>query len=357
MKAIVRAPGKLILLGEYAVLENAPALVIAVNRFAEIEIESNRSHFVVSAPTINVESAGFTIQKTGVFLFEKSVDEKTRNRLRFFKAIFETTGRYLAEQKIELPPVQLKLNTDSFFDRKLKSKLGLGSSAALTVATCAGILTAAGIDINEIGKQIVFDLSFRAHRQAQGKIGSGIDIATSVFGGVLRYEMGREPVKEESTLNDPKNDPGLFVLPIWSGQSMSTRRMVSKTNVFKKEQPQSYQKVMNRLIHLARQGCDAFRKKNFTGFVRIVDLYHDALHELGRNSRAPIISKQHHRLAKIVRYNGAVYKPSGAGGGDLGLAFANTAEIIQKVSEETERQGYFPVNLEVDRKGVFIINH
>ena len=39
MKISATAPGKLVLLGEYAVLENSPAIVTAVNRRATITIE------------------------------------------------------------------------------------------------------------------------------------------------------------------------------------------------------------------------------------------------------------------------------------------------------------------------------
>ena len=34
-----RAPGKLVALGEYAVLDGAPAVVLALDRYAEVSIE------------------------------------------------------------------------------------------------------------------------------------------------------------------------------------------------------------------------------------------------------------------------------------------------------------------------------
>src|SRR5512138_339944 len=38
---VARAPGKLVALGEYAVLDGAPALVLALDRFAEVRIEAS----------------------------------------------------------------------------------------------------------------------------------------------------------------------------------------------------------------------------------------------------------------------------------------------------------------------------
>ncbi len=41
MKVIADAPGKLVLLGEYAVLEGAPGLVVAVDRRARVVLEQH----------------------------------------------------------------------------------------------------------------------------------------------------------------------------------------------------------------------------------------------------------------------------------------------------------------------------
>ena len=52
----VTAPCKLILIGEYVVLEGAAALVSAVNRFAEVTIEASvKKMYSVYAPSINID--------------------------------------------------------------------------------------------------------------------------------------------------------------------------------------------------------------------------------------------------------------------------------------------------------------
>ena len=53
MAVFAEAPGKLVILGEYAVLTGAPALVLAVDRYCRAEIapsEDEFCHLCISAP-------------------------------------------------------------------------------------------------------------------------------------------------------------------------------------------------------------------------------------------------------------------------------------------------------------------
>lgn len=70
------------------------------------------------------------------------------------------------------------------------NKTGLGSSAALVTALTASLLTHyLPLDIydatSEGGKKILHNLAQAAHCAAQGKVGSGFDVAAAVFGSCL----------------------------------------------------------------------------------------------------------------------------------------------------------------------------
>ncbi|OQY26381.1 MAG: hypothetical protein B6244_13775 [Candidatus Cloacimonetes bacterium 4572_55] len=353
---ITRAPGKVIIIGEYAVLEKAPSLVMAVDRFAFVTLEPTEK-FSVSAPLINVESAGFHIGKSHNIIFDSDVDHVARVRLKFFISVFETTLRYVRKKQKHLAPFRIQSNTDGFFDSEVSEKLGLGSSAALTAAICAAILTAAGLDIAS-GKMNIYRLCQEAHHQAQGRVGSGIDIAASVFGGILYHRMNRMPVRVTNWLSRPyqesqKNQKKrLYWLPIWSGKPMSTRRMLHNLNKFRDSSADEYQRRMRELTRLSEKGCSDFNLQRVTHFLSVAEEYHYAMSRLGKSSRTPIISRPHALLAKIVKQSGGVYKPSGAGGGDLGLAFADSEEILFRVEEGVKAEGFHPINLKIDEPGV-----
>lgn len=131
----VTAPGKLILIGEYVVLEGAPALVCAVDRFARVTIhESSEADFTVDAPSIGIKDTHFSISENNLISFLPAVDLETQKKLTFFKNTFEYAWQYCQNYKITKTALKIIIDTDAFYSQKLSVKLGFGSSAALTVA-------------------------------------------------------------------------------------------------------------------------------------------------------------------------------------------------------------------------------
>jgi len=134
---VIRAPGKLVLAGEYAVLDGAPALVLAVDRGVECHVE----------PASDLE-----IQVPGG-------DD------RFVRA---------ALLAVHAPPARYVFRDWNPVD--LPEKPGFGGSAAATVAA---VLAGGGRG----------EVAFEVHRRVQGG-GSGIDVAASLRGGWVRFERG-----------------------------------------------------------------------------------------------------------------------------------------------------------------------
>ena len=67
------------------------------------------------------------------------------------------------------------------------AKTGLGSSAALTTSLVGGLLEWFGVvklvdGTDSENRRIIHNLSQLVHANAQGKIGSGFDVAAAVYG-------------------------------------------------------------------------------------------------------------------------------------------------------------------------------
>src|SRR5215472_10009477 len=135
------APGKLLLTGAYAVLEGAPAIVTAVDRYA-------------------VADANQTDEKPPLEVRAAFGEDHPAPRADV-RALRDETGR----------------------------KLGLGSSAAALVASLGARALARGEDLRSpIVRALIFRAARAAHARAQGG-GSGVDVAASVHGGMLRYSI------------------------------------------------------------------------------------------------------------------------------------------------------------------------
>ncbi len=154
----VVAPGKLVVAGEYAVLDGAPALVAAVDRGVACVVEP--------ANQVEITTPG---------------DD------RFVRAALEGA-----------PPARYAFSDDNPV-RGLSGKPGFGGSAAATVAATA----AAGFPA---------DRAYVVHEHVQGG-GSGIDVYASIHGGFRQFDLARQP---SPALQAPP------IGAAWSGQSAST---------------------------------------------------------------------------------------------------------------------------------------
>ncbi len=78
------------------------------------------------------------------------------------------------------------------------AKTGLGSSAALTTSLVGALLQWFGVirlgyRWGEEDRRIVHNLAQLAHANAQGKIGSGFDVASAVYGTQVYQRFSQEP--------------------------------------------------------------------------------------------------------------------------------------------------------------------
>jgi len=241
----VIAPGKLVLTGAYAVLEGAPAIVIAVDRCAVADVAS-----------------------------PEDVD---------VRALHDASGR----------------------------KLGLGSSAASMVATEGARAVARGEDPRDpLVRASIFRAVRGAHAVSQGG-GSGVDVAASVHGGVLGYEVAGAESRVHS-LNLPR---GLVFEAWWSGWSARTSDLLARVAAFKARTPGA----LEPLASLASTAAAHVETGDAHAFIRSARAYGRGLFALGQAADAPIVLPGFAELAAMAEREDGAFLPSGAGGGDVGV--------------------------------------
>ena len=340
------APGKLILLGEYAVLEGAPALVAAVDRFARVDILSAKD-YLCNSPTLNITDVKFEISRTGKINFLDEIPMEIRSQLVFFTKTMEYFLQNLKRTN-HPEPFQVKLNTDDFYLTNTGQKLGLGSSAALTAALINGLQNYCQAPLDS---KALFIKALEAHYFSQGKKGSGIDVAASCFGGILEFQRSAEIDKKLPRVTKTDIPDNLKVIPIWSGTSTSTREFVTKVMQFKESNPKEYGSIMENLSELSHWGCQSLRNDETSKFLEICNQYFYTLMQLGESSGTEIVSDVHKKIAKIVQLNGGVYKSSGAGGGDIGIAFTDSPNSEQNLKDALLYSGFEILNLNLENSG------
>ncbi len=346
------APGKLVLLGEYAVLEGAPALVMAVDRRAEVRLEPRaQSPCVLRAPGIIADTAAFTVRGDGTLAWEDTPGVDT-DRLQLVAQVVQTLVQRGVLSPSALPSFAATLITQSFFQatpRGENEKLGLGSSAALTVALASALSELAGVRY-DVHDSEWFAALVNAHRALQGGHGSGLDIAASLFGGLLDYRLhaqANEPQVRALTLPD-----GIALCFVWTGRGASTQSFLHSFARWKTSAPAQWREVMQTLSTIAEAGAKAAREHDSRRLVEAVSQYAQALRVLGTASKMTVFSAEHSEIATLAGSLGLAYKPCGAGGGDLGVAVSLDPERLRRLEHAVGAAGYSIVALQIEGEGV-----
>lgn len=325
------APGKLFLMGEYAVLDGAPALLAAVDRRVQVRCAATPTgRWSLSAPNLDLHDLDL-----GIDARAHDSDDSLRARLAVFRAVHAVSAAALGDR---LPPMQVHIDSGDF--ARDGHKLGLGSSAAVAAALCAAFSRAAG---ERLARAELAERAIAAHRRAQNGAGSGGDVATAVYGGLLSYTRDREPI--------PRRWPqALAILAVVTGDGARTPDLVGRVRDYRDRAPAAYAQDMAALTALAHGAADCLNDTSrFLGLARD---YFAALAQLDIRAQAGIVSTQHERLARQVAAARGVFKTSGAGGGDVGLVFVRRGADEQRVRTALADSAAAVVDLALGAGGV-----
>src|SRR3989338_76509 len=333
MSVITSAPGKILLLGGYSVLERPNvAYVLAVNAFVHAALKTRKDHkVVISIPQF----------KTKIETTTSEIANVKNESGKFVLSAIASAFQYFKFKSITYSGFEITTKSDAAFALN-KGKSGLGSSAAVTVATVKGLFKAfaQSESIDTIHK-----IAQLAHARAQNKIGSGFDIAAACFGSIKYVRYSPELLKLETKLNceiKKINLPEQFKLVFASfpKQSMSTTNAVAKVMEFKKNNKSEYAALIQELNAENEQVINALEKNNLDEFKIHFENGRLITKKLGELSGVEIESNAHSALIEETKKNGAfVAKLPGAGGGDSIVALCLTVREANKVKRFWKKRG------------------
>ncbi len=264
----VISPGKLVLVGEYAVLDGAPAVVLAIDRGVMCQVWPDS--------TLRIETP--------------------RGDDRFVRPALEgRRGRFVFSDWNPVPG---------------PGKPGFGGSAAACVAACV----ASGRPATD---------ALAIHHTVQGG-GSGIDVAASIHGGMLRFQQGV-----------CASLPAVVPSVIWTGRSAKTSPRVAAYRAWRDRQAFTDQSAV--LV-------DGFASDPVRVLAEAGALLEDMARRAGlEGPDVGYLTPELIRVRDLARAHGGAGKPSGAGGGDSAVAVFYDADAQQAFEAACGREGLTPI--------------
>jgi mevalonate kinase len=271
------APGKIILTGEHYVVHGSTAIAAAINLRARVTVSLQNEH---ESRIISRDSVSPALKNDGRFPVVKSVIRK----------IFEHYGR---------------LGKD--FDVKIDSDIplgsGLGSSAAVSVATSAAFARLKG---KSLSKEEIWEIAHQGEKTVHGNP-SGIDTWTSLRGGIIMFRKSKRCRSIE--VKNP-----IEFLVVFSGNSRNTTRLVSKVNDMKKRYPFTFSHYARAATQLSLDLSEALVKGDLNRLGALMDLTQLSLNWAGAST------KRLDSIIETLRTKSLGAKITGAGGGGSVIA-------------------------------------
>ena len=324
---VARAPGKLVALGEYAVLDRAPAVVLALDRYVEASVgQSQDAQCRLTARASDVTEARFAPgTPSGV-------------------ALVDLVAAAVA------PRLAWSATIDSQALFAGSAKLGLGSSAAVLCAWAGALSALARISGATVTQPQVAEL-IELHRRFQGGKGSGLDVAASYTGGAITFRLDPAGAPQIGSVRLP-NSVGFA--GIFAGRSASTPGLVAHYRAWRRDRPREAEALMRRLAALAEAGCAALGQDAAAEWLDAFAAYGHGLQELGEAIGADIVTAEHRAIGAEAQRHGVAYKVSGAGGGDLGLACAADSERLEAFRQSVQDRGFRVINVSLAEHGLLV---
>lgn len=214
-KLISKAPAKLILTGEHAVLYGCPVIASSVDRFATTTISPSKvGKYQKGICSISLEDIRSHVTGT-VQMFLRVKDRLLSSYKKFI------TGRRSIRDVLKHPRELFEFALGTVFENcylELKEALdirisstipvgcGMGSSAATVVSLVKALVSHFGVDKKyEWIERAVCEIERLQHGRS-----SGVDTYLSLHGGTVIYELGKSPQSLESLAQKHLKE-----LPLW----------------------------------------------------------------------------------------------------------------------------------------------
>jgi hydroxymethylglutaryl-CoA reductase len=303
------ANGKVILLGEHAVVYGRHAIAAPIPLAVEARVLAATDGVRVLVPRWGVEQR------------IRSVDEHPQG-------VAGILAMLLRELSLDNQAIDIEVFPH------IPRAMGLGGSAALAVAIVRALDAHFGLNLTH---ERINALAFECEKAAHGTP-SGVDNTVATYGQILLYSNASGPRFSTLTTGAP-----LPIVVGISGKESLTANNVAQVRTAWQRQPTRYDGLFDEIDRLTLAGAEAIKVGDLVELGELMNLNHGLLNALQLST--PELEEMIH----IARRNGAVgAKLTGGGGG--GSIIALCPESPDVVAQAIEAAGYQTLTVTIDAR-------
>lgn len=314
----VSAPGKLMLLGEHAVVYGRPCIVTAVGQRMFVTLET------LAKPVFELEAADVKVSGYTKPLEQLGEGDIPKGAMFVEMAVKNFVKKHALQGG-------LRVTTRSEFS----ALFGFGSSSASAVCTVKGLAELSG---TQLTNKELFEAAYETVLAVQGK-GSGFDVAAALYGGTLYFVTGGKVV-------EPINVDDIPLVIGYTGVKADTVTLIKAVSDKASRHPETIEDIYSNIGKIVEEAHTALKAKTWPLVGELMNFDQGMLESLG-------VSTQ--KLASMIhaaRGAGAWgAKLSGAGGGDCMIALT-PADKKQAVAAAITEAGGQVLDVSTNVEGV-----
>ncbi len=298
--------GKVILFGEHFVVYGLPAIASGINKFVKVIVEGNENGIIFDDKNFN----------------SKVHFEKQRGHI--LSKTFEKVFKYFGVKDIKI-----------IISGDVVPMAGMGYSAALAVAVIRALndFTKKGISDEEVNK-----LAYECEKVSHGTP-SGIDNTCATYGKIIWFKKNFE---DENTIEPIEMKGHILLVMGNTGKKGNTKELIEKVKKRKGKEPDKYEEIFSKAETLVKNAKEKIISLDLKSLGKLMDENHSLLQEIG------VSSPELDRLCELAKENGALgAKLTGAGGGGLMIALAESEETQEIIAKSFESKGFESLRIKI----------
>ena len=323
MKIETTASGKAFLSGEYMALEGGRAIILSTPQSAKVSIsETNETNNILVS---SMSDHGYPFR----------IDEKLK--IVWLEEDPKQLGSILNEAISQFNKgfsgKSITIDTSDFFYGE--RKIGIGSSAAVSVALTKALNKL--LDLR-LSSKVMIDYSREIHNRSQDSLGSGFDVIASFMKerSLSCQLFGHESYKHEEI----KLPEEIKIFAVVNNACSQTSQMINRYEAAKKKYEDYFSNHAPKMKSELDRLHDAILKNNSSLMINYLTRYNELLVEMDTKFSIGVFD-HHDDLISLAKDHGVFYKPSGSGGGDLGLLISPDKIKLDKICKELASKGLY----------------
>ena len=320
MKIETTASGKVFLSGEYMAIEGGRAITLSTPQNAKVSISKTNESNNLFLSSMSDQAYPFRIDENMSLIW---LDKDPKHLGSILKESIKQFDKGFSGRLISID------TSDFYYQQR---KIGIGSSSAVSVAITKALnrLFNSGLT-----SQSIINHAREIHNRAQDSRGSGFDIITSFLEG---RSFACRFVDETFDYQQIELPEAIKIFVIINDEYVETSGMIDRYNNAKSENRDYFSKHAPKMKEELEQLYASILNKDIESILQKLRGYNELLVDMDNVFNLGIFNN-HHELINLSKDEDVFYKPSGSGGGDIGILISNDELRLEKVCKKIESNG------------------